>query len=392
MPTIRAEVAIVGGGLMGCWTAYFLSKRGRSVVVLEKGVVGAQASGVNFGNLRLQARFLLQLPLALRSHALWEEIESLVGDRCEATMGGHLRIAFTAAEVSALEEYAREAQPHGLDLEILDQTSLRRRWPWLARATGASWSPRDGSANPRGSAPAVARAAKRLGAEVIEGARVVMAEKRGDAFYLATDRDVTVESDILVNAAGAWSSEIAEFFGESAPIFAAGPPQFVTEPVPFFIEPCVQAVDGSVIFRQVARGNVVFAGYPRGPSDAVNNRAPVAPRKTITHMAHLGEAVPALAHCSIIRVWSGIEGYLPDMLPVIGRSPAVPGLYHAFGFCGHGFQLAPGVGLVMSELIVDGRTATPLEPFAIARFKGRAPAGVESLAAEFDASLRATPG
>jgi sarcosine oxidase subunit beta len=391
MANIRTEVAIVGGGLMGCWTAYFLRKRGRRVVVVEKGVVGAQASGVNFGNLRLQARVIEQLPLALRAHALWEEIESLVGDRCETTMNGHLRIAFTAEEVRLLEAYAREARPHGLDLEILDRAELRRRWPWLAGAIGASWSPRDGSANPRESAPAVARAAQRLGAEIHEGVRVVSVEKRGDVFHLTTEGGGTIESDSLVNTAGAWSTELAGAFGESAPLFAAGPPQFVTEPVPFFIEPCVQAVDGTVIFRQVARGNVVFAGYPRGPSDPLNNRAPVAPRKTVAHMAHLGAAVPALAHCSIIRVWSGIEGYLPDMLPVIGLSRAVPGLYHAFGFCGHGFQLAPGVGLVMSELIVDGRTATPLEVFAIERFKDRAQTGAESHAGEFDASLRGAP-
>jgi sarcosine oxidase subunit beta len=71
----------------------------------------------------------------------------------------------------------------------------------------------------------------------------------------------------------------------------------------------------------------------------------------------------------VIRVWSGIEGYLPDMVPVIGPSRTTPGLFHAFGFCGHGFQIGPGVGLCLSEMIVDGGTATPLEPFSISRFE-----------------------
>ncbi len=345
MSIIRSEVAIVGGGLMGCWTAYFLRKRGRSVTIAEKGVIGAQASGVNFGNLRIQGRVLGQLPLSLRAHELWERFEALTGEGCEFTPTGHLRIAFDAAEAAMLEAYAAEARPYGLELQMLDAAALRKRWPWLAKAVGASFSPRDAAANPRVTATAVARAAKALGATILGGTKVVAIEQVNGRFRLSTESGPTIESDVLVNAAGAWANDIAGFFGESAPIFAAGPAQFVTEPVPYFVEPAVQAVDGSTIFRQVPRGNIVVAGYPRGPSDAVANRAPVAPRKTIAHMAKLGEVVPALVACHIIRVWSGIEGYLPDMLPVISPSPAVSGLFHAFGFCGHGFQLAPGVGL-----------------------------------------------
>jgi sarcosine oxidase subunit beta len=75
-----------------------------------------------------------------------------------------------------------------------------------------------------------------------------------------------------------------------------------------------------------------------------------------------------VARLNIIRVWSGIEGYMQDDLPVMGRSARVSGLHYAFGFCGHGFQLGPGVGEVMAELIATGATSTPLEPFSIGRF------------------------
>jgi sarcosine oxidase subunit beta len=385
MSVIRTEVAIVGGGLMGCWTAYFLRQRGRSVVVAEKGLIGAQASGVNFGNLRIQARALGQLPLSIRAHEYWERFEAITGESCEYTPTGHLRIAFTTEEVATLEKYAAEAEPYGLGLQLLGQAELRRRWPWLARAVCASFSPRDGAANPRGTATAVARTAQRNGARIIDGTKVTAVERSAGGFRLSTDRGLAIECDVLVNTAGAWANGIAEAFGESAPIFAAGPAQFVTEPVPHFIDPAVQAVDGSTIFRQVPRGNVVVAGYPRGPSDARNNRAPVAPLKTVAHMARLIEVVPALASCHVIRVWSGIEAYLPDMLPVLGPSATTPGLFHAFGFCGHGFQLAPGVGLVLSELIVDGASPTPLRGFEISRFKGSGQAEAEQFRREFDA-------
>jgi sarcosine oxidase subunit beta len=189
-------------------------------------------------------------------------------------------------------------------------------------------------------------------------------------FRLETDRDLVIESDALVNAAGAWGIEVAQAFSETAPLLAAGPPQFVTEPLPYFIKRSVQAVDGMIIFRQIPRGNVIVAGYPRGTSNPARDGAPVNPARTLTHMRRLIETVPRLAGASLIRVWSGIEGYLPDLLPIIGKSRTTPGLFHAFGFCGHGFQLGPGVGLVLSELIADGSTRTPLQDFDIARFGG----------------------
>ena len=85
----------------------------------------------------------------------------------------------------------------------------------------------------------------------------------------------------------------------------------------------------------------------------------------------------------MIRVWSGIEGYLPDMLPVIGESEATPGLYHAFGFCGHGFQVGPGAAAVLVDLIVEGKTDTPINIFSIARFRSAVQVS-DKLAREFD--------
>jgi sarcosine oxidase subunit beta len=388
---VRTETAIIGGGLMGCWTAYFLRKRGREVVVIEKGVVGAQASGVNFGNVRLQGRFPPQIPLALRAQELWENHETLVGHSCEFTATGHLRIALAASDMRVLGEHARDAAAYGLELKLLDGADVRRRWPWLScRVVGASWSARDGVANPRLAGPVVARAARALGAEIIEAAKVVSAEQANGRFRLTTDQDLTIESDSVVNTAGAWAPEIAAWFGEPVSIVVGGPAQLVTDPVPYFVEPIVQAVDGSIIFRQIPRGNVLVTGWPRGAFDPVANRAPVDPAKTLAHMSRLLGVAPSLAHCQVIRVWSGIEAYSPDMLPVLGPSAKVAGLFHAFGFSGHGFQLAPGVGLVMSELVADGTTATPLAPFSIARFAGPIEAG-DQLRREFDAAAVTPP-
>jgi sarcosine oxidase subunit beta len=385
-----AQVVIVGGGLIGSWAAFFLAKRGFQAILIEKGVVGAQSSGVNFGNLRLQGRHPGQYPLSLRSQAIWEEIGSLIGDSCEFEKTGHLYVATNEAEQEKLEQHARVAEGHGLVIERIDHTELRRRWPWLGEGLqAATYSARDATANPRLVSPAVARAAQRLGAEIVEHARVTQVRKNGDGFTVETDTGLTVNCAAVVNAAGAWALSIAEAFGETAPMFAAGPPQFVTEPIPYRVVPSVQAVSGSVIFRQIPRGNVIFAGYPRTVADPVLNRAPVPPQKTLNGMRNLVRIAPFLKSAQVIRVWSGIEGYLPDMLPVIGESETTKGLFHAFGFCGHGFQVGPGVGAVLADLIVDGRTDTSIGPFSIKRFENDVQVS-EKLAHEFDAP--ASPG
>lgn len=265
------------------------------------------------------------------------------------------------------------SESHGLAIERLGPTELRRRWPWLSHsAAAATFSARDATANPRLATPAVVRAAQRLGVEIRENTRVAALAQHGEGFVVRTADGAEWTCGAIVNAAGAWAVAMAEFFGETAPVFAAGPPQFVTEPLPPLFTPSLQTIDGSVIARQTERGNVILAGYPRTAADATANRAPVPPVKTLAAMRALARVVPALAHGHVIRVWSGIEGYLPDMIPVIGPSLTAPGLFHAFGFCGHGFQIGPGVGLCLSEMIVDGSTPTPLEPFSIGRFRSEA--------------------
>ena len=129
MRTIHHDVAIIGGGLVGTWTAYFLRKRGHSVAVIEKGAVGSQASGVNFGNVRLQGRH----PTNFRSRCArieqWERIEELIGERCEFSPCGHSYFALDPKELARLERYQREGTAGGLEIELLGANEVRRRFP-----------------------------------------------------------------------------------------------------------------------------------------------------------------------------------------------------------------------------------------------------------------------
>jgi sarcosine oxidase, subunit beta len=370
---LQTDVMIVGGGIMGAATALFLRKRGRTVALVERGLIGQQASGVNFGNVRRQGRYLPQLPLANRSREIWGRLNDLLGEDAEFLASGHLRITYSDEMTANIETYAREAKHYGLDLEMLSGNMLRARFPFLGPEVRAgSYAPLDGHANPRLAAPAFGRAAARAGAEVFENTEVLRVEKDGDGFRVECAGGREFRAGQLMIAAGAWAHRLVAQFGEPVPLETHGPQMAVTEAVPYGLVPVLGVTtripEESVYLRQVKRGNIVFGGGFRTVPNLDTRRAHVKPRNTLSQLKQLGRIVPALSKLAIIRVWSGVEGYLPDDIPVMGPSAKVAGLYYAFGFCGHGFQLGPGVGDVMAELIATGTTTTDIAPFSIARF------------------------
>src|SRR5262245_50243766 len=369
MVSDSADVTIIGGGLVGCFAAYFLRARGRSVIIIEKGVAGAAASGSNFGNLRLQGRHPAQFPLSLRAQAIWEDLPRLSGEECGLLACGHLYLGLAPGDQAKLATAAREALAAGLDVELLTGAAARGRWPMLSSlVTGGSWSKRDAVAEPRRVAPIVARLAVRAGAELFEHTKVARLERTAAGFAVSTDRGATIRSDHLINAAGAWGGEIAAACGEPVPLFAAGPPLFLLRSERAWEGPSLHAIDGTLLLRPGEGGAAVAGAFPRVKADLATGVARVPDDRLPQGLARLTAVVPGLGRLSPGRVWSGVEGYLPDMLPVLGWSGTMPGLVHAFGFSGHGFQLAPGVGAVLAELIASGVTETPIETFSPARF------------------------
>jgi sarcosine oxidase subunit beta len=211
----------------------------------------------------------------------------------------------------------------------------------------------------------------------------------GTGFALRTEQGDTVTCGQVVNAAGAWAGDIARKIGEPVPMFAAGPPLFTIMPQNTYTGPSLHAVDGTLLLRQGRNGEAVAGSFPRVKADIMTGTATVPGDRVERGLARLAEVVPGLGHLRTGRIWSGVEGYLPDMLPIIGWSKTTPGLVHAFGFSGHGFQLAPGVGAVVADLIVDGSSETPIESFSIERFAEGVPPD-EKLWSEFDPELVAT--
>jgi len=374
-PVAESDVAIIGGGLMGASSAFFLRQRGISVTLLETDKVGRQASGTNFGNVRRQGRPIGQLPLANRAIRIWRQASELLGSDVEYLQSGHMRVCFRdqPETVGRMEDYARAAREEGLELELLSGNALRARYPWLGPdVLAGSLSPSDGHANPRLAAPAFARAAVRQGARLFEDTRIAHVTRLAEGFELEAEDGRRFRAPVVLVTAGAWAGGIAAQLGETARITPRAPTMSVTEPVPYAIAPAMGVMTSreveSVYFRQVARGNIVIGGSTRAPSYPDLYRAYVLPENTMTQFHHLRRMAPALARLNVIRVWTGIEGYTDDDLPVMGPSPTVPGLFHAFGFSGSGFQIGPGVGETMAELIATGTTDIALEDYSIARF------------------------
>lgn len=367
---LATEVVVIGGGIMGASTALFLRQRGIQVTVVERDLCGSRSSGVNFGGVRRQGRSLAMLPLSQRAHQHWGRLTALIGTEAEYERSGHFKIARSQADMDALLHYADKTRDCGLDLQLLDGAELQKRFPvGGAKVVGGSFCPHDGQANPRILSPAFATAAARAGAQVFEHTPVLEVAHNGQRFVVRTP-EMEIRANVVVNAAGAWAGQFAEQCGEPVPMRIRPPAMGVTEPLPYFLRWSLGVEGGSIYCRQVRRGNVVFGGGPGLVLD--DTRARNRHTTVWAQLPQLVELLPQLKNAQLIRTWSGNEGALPDHEPIISASSRQAGLYHAFGFAGGGFQLGPGVGDVMAELIAQGRSSTPIDAFRIDRFSDTA--------------------
>jgi sarcosine oxidase subunit beta len=369
----RADALVVGGGIVGASVALHLCRRGLDVILVERDRVGQRASGVNFGGVRQQGRALAELPLARLARRMWNDLPRLIGIDGEFFAGGHLRLGRSEADMAVIEQHCRAAADYGLDLELLGRNAVMARFPWLGEVVqGGSFSAEDGQANPRLVAPAFAEAARRAGAKIREGVQIIAGAGDPGGFRLHAHNDTEFVAPRLFNCAGAWAGEIADWFGERVAIKPQAPQVLVTEPIAHRIAPVLGVVGGDLYLRQVLRGNVIFGGGEGAISeDWLSSR----PRPEIARKAcHAAVSiVPHLRNAAIIRMWTGVDGDTTDGSPVVGPSLRQDGLFHAFGFCGHGFQLGPAAGAALVELALDGRCATDISGLGIERFLQKTP-------------------
>ena len=177
------------------------------------------------------------------------------------------------------------------------------------------------------------------------------------------------EAPYLVNAAGAWAGRFAAALGEPVPLEAVALMLMITAPVAPFVKPVVGATSRTLSFKQFANGTVLIGGGHKGRAEPETNRTTLDYRQLAINAQSASAIFPCMRGADIVRSWAGIEGRLPDDIPVIGPSSTQPGLWHAFGFSAHGFQLGPIVGAIVAELVTRGTSSLPIEPFSIRRFQ-----------------------
>lgn len=366
--TLTVDVAIIGAGLVGASAALALRRSGMSVALLDRNFCGAGASGVNYGGVRRQGRPPEQLPLAQRAHRIWPALAATIGIDGEFVRSGHLKLARDADDMAAIETYAAAVADHGLDLELIGPDRLKERFGWIGDGiAGGSFCPGDGHANPRLVAAGFAAAARRAGVRVLEQCAARGFARDGAGFIVETGSGMTIRARNVVNSAGAWADRFAAMAGEAVPMGRIYPSMVVTEPLAPLMNVNIGVEGGGIYARQVSRGNCIVGGE-RGIALADPDFSRPTPDGARAIMARSAACFPGLRHALAIRFWSGTEGAMPDRNPVLGPSATMPGLIHAFGFTGAGFQLAPGVGDVVADLVRDGVTRTPIAAFSIRRF------------------------
>jgi sarcosine oxidase subunit beta len=362
--TRRVDVIVVGGGIHGCSTALHLTLAGMKPVLIEKDYAGRHASGVNAGGVRQLARHVAEIPLSIRSMGIWERIEELLDDDCGFESHGQVLVAEDDTELETCRARVTELNALGFSHEeLIDGAELRRLVPAVAETCpGGVVSRRDGAANPAQTTTAFRRKAAALGATVCEGVAATNIRK-DDGLWLVDVGPDTYAAPVLVNAAGAWAGRIA-----AVPVETVAPMLMITSRVPHFIDPVVILRGRKLSFKQFANGTVLIGGGYLATPDQDRNDTVLDWRSLAISARTVFELFPIMRSATIVRAWAGIEARTKDDLPVFGPSALHKGLYHQFGFSLHGFQLGPGAGAVMAELIVNGGTQTRIGDLGISRF------------------------
>lgn len=364
----KADVVVIGAGLHGCSTALHLARRGVSVIVLEKDYAGRHASGVNAGGVRRLGRHLAEIPLSVASADIWQEIEGLVDDDCGFRSSYQIKVAETPEELNRQEARVNEVRQSGFHHEkMIDQHILRELLPDISpHCLGGMIVEDDGYANPFRTVQAFRLKAQSLGARFRENTKVVNI-KRERGIWFVDCHDCIVEAPKLVNCAGAWGGQIAGMLRENAPVSARAPMLMITARMPLFVTGVIGAEGRTLSFKQFPNGTVLIGGGHEGAANRETN-ATLLDYSGLAINAHTARTIfPIMRKTRIIRAWAGIEGMMPDGIPVISPGQA-EGTFHGFGFSAHGFQLGPIGGKILSDLVMDGKSVLPLEPFRIDRF------------------------
>lgn len=366
---MKTEVLIIGGGLIGSSTALQLAMRGCSCIVIERDSAGRHASGVNAGGLRQLNRAVEEIPLTVEAAKIWRNIKELVGSDCDARFPSQIRVAENSADMEKLQQRQTLVESLGYKHEqLITKKELYDLVPALSpHCVGGLICREDGYGRPYHALTAFRHKAQSLGVKYFTNNEAYRINKLDNVWQVRTQNG-DFEADVIVNCAGAWANQFVETLGEKAPLIPQTPMMMVTERLPHFIDPVIGAASRKLSFKQMQNGTLVIGGAHLAQFDFKKQTTEMDWHKLSESAQTVMALFPQLKDVRIVRTWAGLEAFMPDNLPVICPSSTMGNAYHAFGFSAHGFQLSPIIGVIMSQLILDGKSSLPIEAFSIKRF------------------------
>lgn len=372
----NAEIIIIGGGIIGCATAYYLAKNGvKDVIVLEgSDFMGNGGSSRNGGGVRQSGRDVRELPLVMYGiKNLWPHLSEELEVDCEYHQDGNLRLGKTEAHKATLTKLADNARGVGLDVRMIDGDEVRQINPYLSHeVTCASWCPTDGHANPLTTTLGFYKMARQLGVRFITGEPVIsLGMVRGKIRKVVTPNN-TYEGEKVLVAAGLDSRPILTSVGIDIPMTNSLLEALVTEAEPHMFDQMLGTAEADFYGHQTKHGSFVFGGSSGLERYNKDNGTPVTNSKTAPCICRgIMKYFPDLAKAKIVRTWAGWMDASSDGVPSLGKVDEVPGLYVACAFNGHGFGIAPAAGEQLAKLMITGTTDISLDELRYDRYKAK---------------------
>jgi glycine/D-amino acid oxidase-like deaminating enzyme len=384
----KTDVLVIGGGILGCATAYYLTRSGRDVLLVERGELNREASGANAGSLHIQIhgshfRFqYLEHPRAAERQAFFAASNRLFIDAARVWAGleheldadlgvrikGGLMVAQTPAELEVLRAKVAYERSIGLDTTLLSTVDLLRHEPCLAGdLLGASYCPVEGFGNPLLVAPAFMRRAIEGGAQLSLRTRVEGIVPGPEHQFLVTTSRGPILARRLVVAAGAQTRQIGRLVGADLPVLVHPIQVLATESRPPMLAQLIQhGGTRPLSLRQTQYGTfVIGGGWPASEIDG-RSRLTVERPSLAANAAVATEVMPALRDVNMTRSWAGMTSTVgrKNRVGLLGQAPRL-GHFYVVVASGLGFTLGPVLGRLMAELVVGGSTTLPIGAFGL---------------------------
>jgi sarcosine oxidase subunit beta len=369
----RAEIAIVGGGVMGLSIAYHLARRGLTdVVVIERGYLAEGASGRNGGGVRQQWSTEINIRLMQESVDLCRRFAVDLGVNVWFRQGGYLFLARNAREVARLEKNIAVQNRCGVPTKMLEPAAARDIVPELdlTGVVGAAYNASDGILFPWPFLWGYARQAAAYGVRIFTQTPVTALARAASGGY---DIDTTrgrIHARRVINACGAWSPKLAAMIGVEVPTWPIRHEICSTEPLKPFLKPMVSELASGLYCSQSMRGEIV--GGVTLPGHGSTYAMGSTLEFLATYARRLSKLMPILRDIKILRQWAGPYDQSPDGNPIVGAVPGHDDFFLACGFVGHGFMMAPIVGKLYGEWLTGAAPHEIFERYTLGRFAGGA--------------------